>query len=96
MDSTEYVNRLFNLSGHIGIVTGASRGLGLGTARVLAQSGAKVYNFDKIPREMEEMSVDNIVDIEVDLTQPDKVKDMVGKIVRLEGHLDFLTKTSHI
>ena len=96
MDSTEYVNRLFNLSGHIGIVTGASRGLGLGTARVLAQSGAKVYNFDKIPREMEEMSVDNIVDIEVDLTQPDKVKDMVGKIVRLEGHLDFLINNAGI
>jgi hypothetical protein len=28
----DYVNGLFNLEGHIGIVTGASRGIGFGIA----------------------------------------------------------------
>mgnify|MGYP001855905216 CR=1 FL=1 len=46
MNSSEYVNDMFNLSGHVGIVTGASRGLGMGVAKVLTDAGAKVYNLD--------------------------------------------------
>lgn len=34
---------MFNLNGNVGIVTGASSGLGLGIANVLAEAGARVY-----------------------------------------------------
>lgn len=39
MNSQDYVNELFNLEGHVGIVTGASRGLGMGIAQVLTNAG---------------------------------------------------------
>ena len=34
---------LFDLKGRTGIITGASSGIGLGTANVLAEAGAKIY-----------------------------------------------------
>ena len=46
MTAQEYVNGLFELTGHVGIITGASRGIGLGEAEALCNAGAEVYNFD--------------------------------------------------
>ena len=34
---------LFDLKGRTGIITGASSGIGLGTANVLAEAGAESY-----------------------------------------------------
>ena len=38
--STEYVAGLFDLTGHVGIITGGSRGLGFGQVKVLTDAGA--------------------------------------------------------
>ena len=38
----EYLESLFSLEGHVGIITGASRGLGMGIAKVLTDAGATV------------------------------------------------------
>ena len=46
MTAQEYVNGLFELAGHVGIITGASRGIGLGEAEALCNAGAEIYNFD--------------------------------------------------
>ena len=46
MTAQEYVNGLFELTGHVGIITGASRGIGLGEAEALCNAGAEIYNFD--------------------------------------------------
>ena len=53
MTSQEYVADLFDLTGHVGIITGASRGLGLGQAKVLTDAGATVYNFEIAPHSNE-------------------------------------------
>ena len=42
IDPKSYVAGLFDLTGHVGIVTGASRGLGMGQAKVLTDAGATV------------------------------------------------------
>ena len=54
MTSKDYVASLFDLTGHVGIITGASRGLGLGQAKVLTDAGATVYNLDLMPHTDEE------------------------------------------
>ena len=46
MTAQEYVNGLFDLTGHVGIITGASRGIGLGEVEALCNAGAEIYNFD--------------------------------------------------
>ena len=61
MNSQDYVNELFNLEGHVGIVTGASRGLGMGIAQVLTNAGATVYNLDIIERSDEKEITGNMI-----------------------------------
>ena len=97
MNSIEYVNSLFSLEGHVGIITGASRGLGMGQAKVLTDAGAKVYNFDVVARtNEEEISDDKIIDVIVDLTNYTKVKEEIENIVKKEKHLDFLINNAGI
>ena len=77
MNSQDYVNELFNLEGHVGIVTGASRGLGMGIAQVLTNAGATVYNLDIIERSDEKEITGNMIDIHADrviaLLHPDQI-----------------------
>lgn len=97
MNSVEYVNSLFSLEGHVGIITGASRGLGMGQAKVLTDAGAKIYNFDIVSRTDEEPINDGkMVDIIVDLTDYAKVKAEINKIYKEEGQLDFLINNAGI
>ncbi len=97
MTSQEYVADLFDLTGHVGIITGASRGLGLGQAKVLTDAGATVYNFDIAPHSNEEIIRDgSLIDVICDVTDYDKVKREVGEVAAKEGHLDFLINNAGI
>jgi len=86
----EYVNSIFNLTGHVGIITGASRGIGMGIAKVLTDAGATVYNLDINDRTDEYEIQGNMIDIKIDITDRDKTKKAIEDIVAKEGHLDFL------
>ena len=68
MNSTEFVNSLFNLEGHVGIVTGASRGIGAGIARIISQAGATVYDLDVGEPADEEQFNEKVRFVKVDLT----------------------------
>ncbi len=97
MTALEYVGSLFELTGHVGIITGASRGLGLGQAKVLTDAGARVYNLDLIPRTDEaEIREGSMTDVECDVTDYGRVREIVEEIVRKEGHLDFLINNAGI
>ena len=96
MNSQDYVNELFNLEGHVGIVTGASRGLGMGIAQVLTNAGATVYNLDIIGRSDEKEITGNMIDIHADLTDREAVREIVDRIAADEGHLDFLINNAGI
>ena len=97
MTSQEYVAGLFDLTGHVGIITGASRGLGLGQAKVLTDAGAKVYNFDIAPHSDEEaIREGSLIDVICDVTDYEKVKKEVEAIAGQEGHLDFLINNAGI
>lgn len=96
MSSQEYINTLFNLEGHVGIVTGASRGLGMGTAQVLTAAGATVYNLDIDERSSERVIGGKMTDICVDLTDRERIQTVVDEITGKEGHLDFLINNAGI
>lgn len=97
MTSREYVAGLFDLTGHVGIITGASRGLGLGQAKVLADAGATVYNLDLAPHSDEEaIRKGHMTDIVCDVTEYEQVQKAVEEIAAKEGHLDFLINNAGI
>lgn len=95
MTSKDYVASLFDLTGHVGIITGGSRGLGLGQAKVLIDAGATVYNFDLFPHE-DEIQSDRMIDIVCDVTDYEKMAEHVKAIVEKEGQLDFLINNAGI
>lgn len=41
------INELFDLSGQVAIVTGAARGIGLETSRILSSAGARIFMIDR-------------------------------------------------
>lgn len=96
MNSKEYVNELFNLEGHVGIITGASRGLGMGIAKVLTEAGAKIYNLDVMPRGEDEEIAGEMIDIQVDLMDREASGKTIEEIARKEGHMDFLINNAGI
>lgn len=94
--ASEYIVSLFELTGHVGIITGASRGLGLGQAKVLTDAGATLYNLDIAPRSNDEEILGNMVDVVCDVTDYLQLKKIVDDIVAKEGHLDFLINNAGI
>ena len=93
VNATEFVNGLFNLTGHVGIVTGASRGIGAGIARVLSAAGATLHNFDI--GEPEE-AIANMTTHTVDLTDAAATEAAVAAVAGDAGRLDFLINNAGI
>ena len=96
MSTNEYVNKLFNLEGHVGIVTGASRGIGMGTAKVLTDAGARVYNFSRSLRGTDEEIAGDMIDVQVDITDSAACVRAIKAIIEKEGKLDFLINNAGV
>ena len=70
------------LNGKACIVTGASRGIGLATARMLAEEGASV------------LPVSRSADFQVDVTEPDAGERVVAECVERFGAVDVLVNNA--
>jgi NAD(P)-dependent dehydrogenase (short-subunit alcohol dehydrogenase family) len=79
---------LFSLEGRVGIITGASSGIGLAVSTLLADAGAKVYDLSRTLRDNPQHQ--NITRIQADITNIAIVKEIVREIAGKEGHIDFL------
>lgn len=80
------------------IVTGASSGIGLATARLLAKRGAKVAlvarSKDKLDNFCKELP--DSLPIRADMTRKEDIKRMVKETVRHFGRIDILINNTGV
>jgi NAD(P)-dependent dehydrogenase (short-subunit alcohol dehydrogenase family) len=88
--------KLFNLKGKVAIVTGASKGIGEGVARYLAQNGAQVIvssrkqaDLDTLAAELRQAGGD-VTAIEARIGDEAQMKHLVDKTVEIYGGIDIL------
>jgi NAD(P)-dependent dehydrogenase (short-subunit alcohol dehydrogenase family) len=75
----------------VAIVTGASRGLGLATARLLTARGYTVYGTSRSPSAGEAGAVHMLA---LDVTRPESVAACVAEVLRREGRIDLLVNNA--
>ena len=87
---------LFNLSGRVAIVTGASSGLGVTFAETLAEAGADVVICARRLQKLEETAAKirdlgaRCLVVQTDVTQPDQVDNLVERTMQTFGKIDIL------
>jgi 3-oxoacyl-[acyl-carrier protein] reductase len=89
------------LKDKVAIVTGASRGIGRGIARMFAEEGAKVvvnYNTSKneassLAEEIKKMGRDVLL-VQADVSKADQVKNMVRNTLERFGRVDVLVNNA--
>lgn len=88
------------LEGKVAIVTGASRGLGKGIAKKLAEEGAKVVIADMLPADeaVAEITAEGgtAVSYQVNITNQEEVQAMVAFAVEKFGTLDIMVNNAGI
>ncbi len=93
------------LAGQVAIVTGAAQGLGEAIAYRLAAEGCKGVTIADMQQEKAQVVADKLVAdypsckalaVAVDVTNPDKVKEMVDKTVEAFGTLDIMVSNAGI
>jgi len=87
---------LFNMSGKVAIVTGASKGIGAAIAKGLAEQGAQVVICSRkqtaLDEYVSELAKENLslVGIECNVSEDDQLKNLVDKTVSQFGGVDIL------
>ena len=87
---------LFNIEGHVAMVTGAGSGIGLAYAEVLAENGAKVLLTGKTPERLEAATsrlraAGCDVDCQVlDIADTDKLRTTIDGLAAKHGRLDIM------
>ena len=96
------MENLFDLSGKAAVVTGASSGLGADAALAYAQAGAdvallarRVEKLNEVKTEIEKLGRKAMV-VVCDVTQEDSVKEAMGNVLSVFGHIDILLNNAGI
>ena len=96
------MKNLFDLSGKVAIVTGASSGLGRQFSKALATAGAdvailarRVEKLEETKKELEKLGSDTIA-VKCDVTNNDDIKKAVAQIEKHYGHIDILVNNAGV
>jgi short-subunit dehydrogenase len=84
------------LSGKVAVVTGASSGIGLATAWLLAKTGAKVALVSRSKKILDELSKElpSSLAVPADMTIIPQVKKMVRRVLEHYGRIDILVNNA--
>ena len=85
-----------NVQNKVAIITGASSGIGLATAKLLSQNGAKVVLAARSKEKLEELSktLPNSLVIATNMTDEKQIKAMVAKTIEHFGRVDILVNNA--
>ena len=90
------MNDLFNLSGQVAVVSGASSGIGVDMAKAYARYGANIVvtgrrkeRLDQVVEEIKEIGVD-CIGVACDVTDTESVENCVKEIMDHFGRIDIL------
>jgi NAD(P)-dependent dehydrogenase (short-subunit alcohol dehydrogenase family) len=72
------------------LITGASSGLGMATAELLARSGCRVYGANRTNGE----NSNGVIRLPLDLADEDSVRGVVEQVIQAEGGLDVLVNNA--
>lgn len=91
---------LFRLDGQVALVTGATRGIGLGIATALAEAGAHVIMSSRVPKpEVVQALKDaghEIDYLQADVADPEQVQKLVRDATAITGRLDILVNNAGV
>jgi len=85
-----------NVQGRVAVVTGASSGIGLATATLLTEKGAKVALVARSKEKLEELSrqLPASIAIPADMTKDADIKNMIRKAKEHFGRIDILVNNA--
>jgi 3-oxoacyl-[acyl-carrier protein] reductase len=93
---------LFNLSGKVALVTGASRGIGCGIAKILSENGAHVVCVSRKVSDVQSVA-DEITAaggaataVACDISDSDNVSKLIKETVATHDHLDILVNNAGV
>jgi NAD(P)-dependent dehydrogenase (short-subunit alcohol dehydrogenase family) len=90
-ESTATPLRLADLAGKTAVVTGASMGLGLATARLLLENGTTVYGISRKPALLEHP---RFIPVELDLAQASAIEPAFATIAQSAPYLDYVVNVA--
>ncbi|MEO1600035.1 MAG: SDR family NAD(P)-dependent oxidoreductase [Pseudomonadota bacterium] len=80
----------------VAVVTGAARGIGLATVRLMVSQGVDVAMVDRDVDELAKASKDLGLALPYDISDPDQVEQMVGDVLQHFGRLDTLVNNAGV
>ena len=87
-----------NIKDKAAIVTGASSGIGLSTARLLSKMGAKVALVSRSKEKLEKLSseIPNSIAVQADMSKVFEIKQMVKEVANRFGKIDILVNNAGV
>lgn len=96
------LHSLFDLTGKVSIVTGASRGLGVSFARGLAKAGSHLTIVARNYAQLQEVATElrqygqRVLAVQTDISNPEDIQRMVERTTEEFGRLDILVNNAGI